>query len=315
MNIQNEIQFKVSVIIPVYNAEKYLIQSVNSALCLDEVAEIILVEDRSPDNALEICEKLASEHKKVRLYTHPNNENRGAAASRNLGISKALNNYIAFLDADDWYLSNRFKMDNEVFNTFPDADAAYSSSILEENMHNNELRDGAKEDIRKQIGYHINAEEFYKNILLSQKDPFHTNTITFKKSFLNGKKLFDERLRLHQDTEFWYRLIRVGNFYASQVTKPVAIIRRHKDNRVTSRTRKSRLDMYKTFLGNVGIDYLYDFEKAEFFKRIIRLYSGSINNNWKRRYFFYFHLYYWGLFKNKYLKNFLLDKTALINED
>ena len=79
----------VSVIIPVYNAEKYIEKAVSSALQLEEVKEIILIEDASPGDDLAICKGLVEQHEKIKLYTHPNNENRGAGASRNLGIINA----------------------------------------------------------------------------------------------------------------------------------------------------------------------------------------------------------------------------------
>lgn len=212
---REDIHFQVSVIMPVYKAEKFIKKAVLSAVGLKEVGEIILIEDGSPDNSLNICEELVKEFKKVKLLRHINGDNKGAAASRNLGIQKASFNYIAFLDADDWYLPNRFLKDKNIFNHYPDAHAAYSSSILEENSKNNELRDGAKEDIRKRLGHNITSKSFYKNMLLGRNDLFHTNTVTIKKSFLQDMKLFDVRLRLHQDTELWRRLIRIGNFYAS----------------------------------------------------------------------------------------------------
>ena len=49
----------ISVIIPVYNAEKYISKAVDSALQFDFVAEVVLIEDGSPDNALEVCKKIA----------------------------------------------------------------------------------------------------------------------------------------------------------------------------------------------------------------------------------------------------------------
>src|SRR5688572_18232560 len=108
-------EFKVSVIIPVYNAEKYLRNAVESAVNLEEVGEILLIEDNSPDNALQVCLQLEKEYDKVKVHRHPNGENRGAGESRNLGIKKSSFDYIAFLDADDWYLSNRFKRCKEIF--------------------------------------------------------------------------------------------------------------------------------------------------------------------------------------------------------
>ena len=95
---------EISVIIPVYNAAAYVRQAVESALAQPEVREVLLVEDGSPDNALEVCQQLAAEHQRVILLHHPNGENRGAGASRNLGMRNAHFPIIAFLDADDYYL-------------------------------------------------------------------------------------------------------------------------------------------------------------------------------------------------------------------
>ena len=91
--------FKVSVITPVYNAEKFLTEAVNSAIHLDEVGELILIEDNSPDGALDLCRELEKQYDKVKLLTHPKNENRGAGASRNLGVRNAKFDFISFLDA------------------------------------------------------------------------------------------------------------------------------------------------------------------------------------------------------------------------
>ena len=105
----------ISVIIPVYNASAFLKKAVNSALQFEEVKEILLLEDCSTDDSLEICRKLAEENTKIKLFQHPDKGNHGAGASRNLGLSKASQDFISFLDADDYYLPNRFKAENELF--------------------------------------------------------------------------------------------------------------------------------------------------------------------------------------------------------
>ena len=104
----------ISVVIPVFNAEKYLRNAVNSALRQEEVSEVVLVEDCSPDNCLAICQELAETSPKVRLLQHPDRQNHGAAESRNLGIRSARGDFIAFLDADDYYLDDRFKVAVEI---------------------------------------------------------------------------------------------------------------------------------------------------------------------------------------------------------
>lgn len=91
---------KVSVIIPVYNAEKYLRQCLDSVLgqTLREI-EVICVDDGSTDSSLAIIREYAAKAPRLRLLTQPNS---GAGAARNLGIENANGEYIAFVDADDW---------------------------------------------------------------------------------------------------------------------------------------------------------------------------------------------------------------------
>ena len=99
---------KVSVIIPVFNAEKFIRKAVESVLDQSETGEILLIEDTSPDNSLKICQELEEKHDRVRLLRHDDLLNHGAGATRNLGIRNAKFDYVAFLDADDFYLKGRF---------------------------------------------------------------------------------------------------------------------------------------------------------------------------------------------------------------
>ncbi len=301
---KEDMHFQVSVIMPVYKAENFVKKAVLSAVGLKEVGEIILIEDGSPDNSLNICEELVKEFKKVKLLRHINGANKGAGASRNLGIKYATCNYISFLDADDWYLPIRFLKDAEVFKRYSRADAVYSSSIVEEYIGDFSKRYGAKNDLRKEIGYNANPKEFYKKILQNEQVIFNTNSITLKKCFLLKYKLFDERLRLHQDTELWDRLIRGGNFFASEIEKPVAVIRRHMDNRITSRNSKSQLKMLGVFIENVGVQNLYNFEKVNLLKTIIRHKSKSFPGKWKRRLYYYSRFLLWSFHKDDFLNKF-----------
>ncbi|GHA30192.1 hypothetical protein GCM10007103_09380 [Salinimicrobium marinum] len=297
--------FKVSVIVPVYNAAQFLSHAVESAVHMEQVGEVILVEDNSPDNALEICQSLEKEYDKIRLFQHPNGENRGASASRNLGISKSKYDYIAFLDADDWYLPNRFENDKEVFSEHANADVVYSSAQSGQN-NTTPLKNAKIGDPRKIIGENAKPKEFYKfSLLVKQQHPsFHTNTLTIRKKFLLEDKPFDERLRLHQDSELWRRLLRRGNFFAGKLKEPVAVIREHEDNRITSRTVKSRLLMYAVFIENVGVTNMYGFEKKYHLKEILRAQSKLLESNWKRRIFFYSQLALSLLQMDSFLKSF-----------
>lgn len=90
----------VSIIVPIYNSEKYLVRCVNSLInqTLREI-EIILVSDASPDNSKEIMERYAREDGRVvTIY----NEVNGTPNPRNAGIKVAKGEYLGFVDADDW---------------------------------------------------------------------------------------------------------------------------------------------------------------------------------------------------------------------
>lgn len=91
---------KISVIIPVYNVEKYLVRCINSILNQSfENFELILVNDGSTDNSLEICKTYLNKDKRIKLVSQAN---KGLSAARNTGLSYAKGNYICFVDSDDF---------------------------------------------------------------------------------------------------------------------------------------------------------------------------------------------------------------------
>ena len=109
---------KVSVIIPVYNVEKYLekcLKSVCSQTLRD--IEIICVNDCSPDNSLEILQEYASKEERIKIINFE--QNQGVSIARNEAIKVAQGEYIAFCDSDDTIslnfceaLYNKAKQDN-----------------------------------------------------------------------------------------------------------------------------------------------------------------------------------------------------------
>ena len=92
---------KYSIIIPVYNVEKYLKQSIQSVLDQSyEDFEVILIDDGSTDKSPAICDELAEKDERVKVI---HKQNGGVSSARNEGIRQAKGDYILFLDADDWY--------------------------------------------------------------------------------------------------------------------------------------------------------------------------------------------------------------------
>lgn len=103
------VMFEVSVIIPVYNGEKYIKQAIDSVLCQTVFCEIIVVDDGSKDRTAELVRSYEDEGR-VRFLQ--NDTNRGVAYSRNLGVRESKGIYVAFLDADDYW--DRKKLERQL---------------------------------------------------------------------------------------------------------------------------------------------------------------------------------------------------------
>lgn len=93
----------ISVIMPIYNSAEYIEQSINSVLTQSyEKIELIIIDDSSTDNGVDIVKKIMDFDNRIQLILMP--ENQGAGSARNKGIDVANGRYIAFLDADDVWL-------------------------------------------------------------------------------------------------------------------------------------------------------------------------------------------------------------------
>ncbi|WP_160137048.1 glycosyltransferase family 2 protein [Chryseobacterium sp. c4a] len=245
---------KISVIIPVYNAEKYILKAVESALQFDEVCEIILVEDQSPDNALQICSELAQKYSRVKLFQHPDKGNHGAGASRNLGIEKATGNFIAFLDADDHYLPNRFDAEKELFKD-PKVDGVFNAIGTEylTEKGKEEFQSKFKEVSLSTVNYPAEGEEVFKGLLsLSTKTfgtSFHLNSLTIRKASLEYHHIrFNKDLRVHQDSDFIIKLAYHCYLKTGNITEAVAMRGIHDNNRITKIVKYSPQYNQRQFL-------------------------------------------------------------------
>ena len=271
--MQNNSLFKVSVIMPVYNAEQYVEEAIKSAIHVDSVGEIILVEDGSKDNSLSICINMEKAYEKVRLLTHENNQNKGASSSRNLGILNAQFSFISFLDADDVYCENRFDASRNVFLSDEKIDGVYSAvGYLNET-------DGKIFTLSKIIP----PEKLFHYLLRGTYGHFHTNGITVKRQLFEEVGYFNPELRLHQDTEMWLRMAFKKVLFYGELNSSVALIRRHEGNRIwKGQNNETRFLAYQSFFDwvikkNISIlNLLILVKKISFFKSKVEKKSFGI---------------------------------------
>lgn len=93
-------QPQISVIVPVYNVEKYLSRCIESILSQTFTDfELLLIDDGSTDRSGEICDEYAKKDTRIRVF---HTKNRGVSAARNLGLDNAKGEWISFVDSDDW---------------------------------------------------------------------------------------------------------------------------------------------------------------------------------------------------------------------
>ncbi|HBI93586.1 MAG TPA: glycosyl transferase family 2 [Terrisporobacter glycolicus] len=99
---------KVSIIIPIYNVEKYLCKCIESILAqTHKNLELILVDDGSPDNSPKICDEYAQKDDRVIVIHKPNG---GVSSARNAGLDRASGEYIGFIDPDDYIRSDMYEL-------------------------------------------------------------------------------------------------------------------------------------------------------------------------------------------------------------
>lgn len=217
----------ISVVIPFYNARQYVEEAVKSALVHHIVSEVVLIYDGCSHFGFQDLEELFSEDVKVRVIHHDNFENRGAGASRNLGIQVSSSPWIAFLDADDYFLSNRFDYFNKYLAKNVEFDGIYEAAVYEKSV---KMRTVLKS---------LDPSDLLHFLIRGTFGHFCTDGLIVKREVCFRAGLFNEELWLHQDSEFWLRLAYYGNLIAGDISNPVSVIRKHETNRIWSGTSNS----------------------------------------------------------------------------
>lgn len=182
---------KISVIIPIHNSSKYILECINSVINQTyKNLEIIVVDDKSEDNSIDIIKGIKDN--RIKIIKLKNNV--GVAKARNKGIDEATGKYICFLDSDDyWYpekIDYQLKFMKENDYTF-----IYGSYYY--------LRDG-KITHKAKVPKKINYKGALKNTTI------FTSTVMFNMKKLKKKDIYMPNVKLGQDTACWWKVLRLG---------------------------------------------------------------------------------------------------------
>lgn len=230
-------RLEISVVVPVYNAAPFIADAVRSILAQPEVNEVLLVEDGSMDASLERCQQLAKADTRIRVLQHPGGGNRGAGASRNLGVASASSPYIAFLDADDRFVEDRFVAERRLLSVHNCPDGVYGAI----GVHYHDEEGAAR--YSEHIGQSLTTmhEALAGPALFAAlsgaygyKGHFSLDGLTIARTALLALPgPFNTHLRLHQDTELMIRLAFHARLVPGVLDKPVALRGVHRNNRIT----------------------------------------------------------------------------------
>ncbi|OGH95891.1 MAG: hypothetical protein A2039_03190 [Candidatus Melainabacteria bacterium GWA2_34_9] len=121
----------ISIIMPSYNYADLITEAINSVIIQTyKDWELIIVDDGSKDNSLEVINQYVQKYPNIKLFTHNNNENKGLKETIKLGLEKCSGKYIAFLESDDYWKDDYLSKKIDIFNQNPDVKLVFNSVNL-----------------------------------------------------------------------------------------------------------------------------------------------------------------------------------------
>jgi glycosyltransferase involved in cell wall biosynthesis len=218
----------IAVVIPAYNAERYIAETLESVLTQTvPVDEILVVDDGSTDATASIAERYAP---KVRVFRRANSK---AAASRNFAVAEAKSEWVAFLDADDVWFPEKIERQMQELRFNPDADLCYTAMV--ELVHDGEsVKTGnlmpapPPSDIRHWLSFRC---------------AFLPSSVVVRRSALLKVGGFNASLRYGcEDYDLWFRFCNAGTKFIA-CPEPLVSYRRHGSNTALS------LEWFKEYTG------------------------------------------------------------------
>ncbi|HHV97617.1 MAG TPA: glycosyltransferase [Clostridiaceae bacterium] len=222
----------ISVIVPIYNAEKYLPQCIESILSQTyKNLEIILINDGSTDNSLSICNYYKSLDNRIIVIDKPNE---GVSATRNLGIKLAKGDYISFVDGDDYIEPNMY----EVLLTQIENDKSQLCAMISYTINSFEkYKSGYENKV-------INGNEALKHLLLL-RFPTSVWAYLYSKDIIKNQ-YFNSEIHFFEDFEFNYRILSEAS-RISMCNQRLYNYRSHEDSANRQKINDKRMTCLKIF--------------------------------------------------------------------
>jgi len=195
----------LSIIIPVFNSEKYLFECLNSVFNQNiniSNFEVILIDDFSTDNSISVCNEFI---KKGNVSVYRNNKNLGVAISRNIGVDKAVGDFIIFLDSDDMLCESSLSGLLDVINKDILVDVVAYNYVCQ--RYTNRGSDHISDDFYMSESVVKNESGIISYIKNFNAFPGVCWRYAINRNFIINKSLFFIPVRVHEDQEFVIRML------------------------------------------------------------------------------------------------------------
>lgn len=249
---------QISVVMPVYNGEKYLSQAINSILTQSfKDFEFIIIDDNSTDNSLKILNQFAKTDKRIIILR--NKENLRATKTLNVGLKKARGQYIARMDADDWSYPNRFQRQFKFMEKHPDI--GVSGSTIE--ICNKDLK------VKNLRRYPLDDASARK--IIFRYSPFAHPVTFWRKDMLDKVGGYNEAIPLSQDYELYFRIGKICKF--GNLPDTLLKLRTHEDSSSIIRGRyQEQFALYTRIKAYLELGYnMTTFDKLYTFLQMISM--------------------------------------------
>lgn len=187
----------ISIIVPVYNVERYLEKCISSILEIKKIDfELLLINDGSTDSSGKICDFYAKEQSNIRVF-HVSNG--GVSKARNLGIKEASKNHITFVDADDWIDANAFE---NLFIKYIASDSDLMITSLYRFSNGKIIKESLQYGSSRLLSKSEKLDFFQYRIASSYNFMSSVYRSFYRKDLVSSIK-FNESLKFHEDAVFF----------------------------------------------------------------------------------------------------------------
>ena len=312
----------ISIIIPIYNAEKFL------AKCLDSILaqtyknyEVICVDDCSTDNSLSILEQYAKQYSCIKVISHKKQKKQGAA--RNSGLNIAQGKYVTFIDADDY-------IDAELLAKMHKAAEIHFCDLVVTNVENIQYSsDIHSKELTEELTCKYKRREFdtgfyFYNFNFSKLRPGPVAKLYRRKIIEQNKIRFPENL-VHEDVAFyWFYMPHVDNLY--YINEPLYFRQIHNDSTMYRLTYKDEnkydiLKIYKIVYKFLKKNKLFKLYKDNFYNWAIYIINNEKNSQKKMTYIFnllllapgiFFKIYSCEILELKFLIRIIMERRKCV---